>query len=259
MSNLVRRRFRRPLSALLLAACGLAASADGRIPFQLVARTPHDSAAFTQGLFFHGGTFYEGTGRYGHSEIRQVRIADGQVLQRRALDAERYGEGVARHGEHIIQLTWRAGMAYRYRLDDLVAEDGFTYDTEGWGITSDGRQLITSDGSATLYWRDPGRFAVTRTLEVRQGHRPVTGLNELEWVKGGILANVWPTDRIVRIDPDTGTVTGWIDLAPLRDEPGMGSSVDVANGIAHDAATDRLWVTGKYWPYVFEISLPPAP
>ena len=256
---------------LILCAClGLLACSDSptgsdasNLPPQAptygytVVRTyPHDREAFTQGLAFDDqGALYESTGQRGESSLRRVELSSGAVLQRHDLPAALFGEGVAVFGDRIIQLTWQAGRAFVYDKTsfDLLRE--FTYRTEGWGLTHDGRRLIMSDGTATLYFLHPDTFAETARLTVRDHRGPVIRLNELEYVRGEIFANVWQTDRIARIDPRTGHVTGWIDLTGLLPPSDRRQPVDVLNGIAYDPRTDRLFVTGKWWPKLFEITL----
>ena len=224
--------------------------------YTVVRAYPHDREAFTQGLAFDDqGALYESTGQRGESSLRRVELSSGAVLQRHDLPAALFGEGVAVFGDRIFQLTWQAGRALVYDKAsfDLLRE--FTYRTEGWGLTHDGRRLIMSDGTATLYFLRPDTFAETARLTVRDHRGPVIRLNELEYVRGEIFANVWQTDRIARIDPRTGHVTGWIDLTGLLPPGDPRRPVDVLNGIAYDPRTDRLFVTGKWWPKLFEITL----
>jgi glutaminyl-peptide cyclotransferase len=220
--------------------------------YEVVRTYPHDPRAFTQGLFFLDGFLYEGTGLNGQSGIRKVKLENGEVVQVRELDEKYFGEGIAAVGDTIVQLTWQAGVGFVYDRATLERKRSFTYEGEGWGLTYDGSRLIMSDGTPVLRFLDPKTFAVTGRLEVKDAGRPVDDLNELEMVKGEIFANVWGTDRIARISPKTGAVTGWIDLRGLL-SPADAAGVDVLNGIAYDAATDRLFVTGKLWPKLFEI------
>jgi glutaminyl-peptide cyclotransferase len=226
--------------------------------YKVVRSYPHDPQAFTQGLTYHQGVLYEGTGLHGRSSIRKVRLETGEVLQIRHLDKQYFGEGIAIWEDSLIQLTWQSGIGFVYDLETFEPRRTFTYPGEGWGLTHDGTRLIMSDGSetGTLRLLDPRTFRETGRLTVRDGSRPVEGLNELEFVKGEIFANVWNTDRIARISPATGQVTGWIDLRGLLD-PREAAGVDVLNGIAYDAAKDRLFVTGKLWPRLFEIQIVP--
>jgi glutaminyl-peptide cyclotransferase len=226
--------------------------------YRVVRSYPHDPQAFTQGLTYHEGFLYEGTGLVGRSSIRKVRLETGEVLQIRHLAEPYFGEGIAIWQDSLIQLTWRSEIGFVHDLATFEPRRTFRYTGEGWGLTHDGTRLIMSDGSATgtLRLLDPATFRESGRLTVRDGGIPVKGLNELEFVKGEIYANVWNTDRIARISPKTGQVTGWIDLRGLLD-PREAAGVDVLNGIAYDAAADRLFVTGKLWPRLFEIQLVP--
>ena len=224
--------------------------------YTVVRHYPHDRAAFTQGLAFDDqGTLYESTGQRGQSSLRRVELSSGKVLQRHNLAPSLFGEGITVFGDRIFQLTWQAGRAFVYDKASFDLLQEFAYRTEGWGLTHDGRRLIMSDGTATLYFLHPDTFAETARLTVRDHRGPVIRLNELEYARGEILANVWKTDRIARIDPQTGHVTGWIDLAGLLQPSDRRQPVDVLNGIAYDTLTDRLFVTGKWWPRLFEIDL----
>lgn len=216
---------------------------------------PHDPDAFTQGLVYKDGLLYEGTGRYGESTLRQVRLETGEVLQSRELPAEYFGEGITLYGDEIFQLTWQSNVGFIYDKSTFELLREFNYPTEGWGLTHNGRCLIMSDGTNVIYFRDPESFAEIGRLQVYDNNGPVIQLNELEYVEGEIYANVWQTDRIARISPDTGQVTGWIDLTGLLDTVTVTTVVDVLNGIAYDAQGDRLFVTGKLWPALFEIEL----
>ena len=222
--------------------------------FEVVKVYPHDPQAFTQGLVFSGGMLYEGTGLNGRSGIRKVKLENGEVLQVQALEQRHFGEGIALVEDAIVQLTWQSGVGFVYDRKTFQRTRTFTYSGEGWGLTYDGTRLIMSDGSSTLRFLDPKTLAQTGKLQVRDGSRPVERLNELEVVKGEIFANIWQTDRIARISPKTGAVTGWIDLAGLLD-PRDARGADVLNGIAYDATADRLFVTGKLWPKLFEIRI----
>jgi glutamine cyclotransferase len=222
--------------------------------FEVVRSYPHDPQAFTQGLVFIDGVLYEGTGLNGRSGIRKVRLENGEVLQIQKLEERHFGEGIAVVGQSIVQLTWQSGVGFVYDRHTFQRTKTFNYQGEGWGLTYDGTRLIMSDGTPSLRFLDPVTLKETGRLEVRDGGRPVDDLNELEVVKGEIYANVWSTDRIARISPKTGTVTGWIDLTGLLN-PRDPASTDVLNGIAYDAAKDRLFVTGKLWPKLFEIRI----
>jgi glutaminyl-peptide cyclotransferase len=222
--------------------------------YTVVRSYPHDRQAFTQGLIYQAGVLYEGTGLNGRSSIRKVRLETGEVLQVRALDPRYFGEGITIWKDQLIQLTWTSGVGFVYDSRTFEPRRTFTYTGEGWGLTHDGRRLIMSDGSETLRFLDPATLRETGRLVVRDAGRPVANLNELEFVKGEIFANVYQTHRLARIAPDTGRVTAWVDLQGLL-SPGEAAGVDVLNGIAYDAAKDRLFVTGKLWPRLFEIRI----
>jgi glutaminyl-peptide cyclotransferase len=224
--------------------------------YRVVHVFPHDSQAFTQGLVYLDGVFYEGTGLNGRSTIRKVKIETGQVMQMQKLDSQYFGEGIAILNDTLFQLTWQSGIAFLYDRATFTRTGTFSYTGEGWGLTHDGRRLIMSDGTATLRFIDPASHKEISRLAVRDGGRPVLNLNELEYIKGEVFANVWQTDRIARISPKTGEVSGWIDLKGLL--PASEQAPDaVLNGIAYDAAGDRLFVTGKLWRKVFEIRIVP--
>lgn len=215
---------------------------------------PHDSTAFTQGLVWRNGRLYESTGRYEQSTLRVVELETGRVLQRAALGPQYFAEGLTAVGDTLYQLTWKEGVAFIWDPETLRQIGQVQYNGEGWGLTSDGRRLIVSDGSSYLSFVDPVTFQLDTTLRVTDGGRPVDQLNELEWVKGEVWANVWHTQRIARIDPATGRVKGWLDLSPLI--PPAQDPEAVLNGIAYDEAADRLLVTGKLWPVLYEIRVP---
>jgi glutamine cyclotransferase len=225
--------------------------------YKVVNVYPHDPAAFTQGLVYLNDQLYEGTGRRGQSTLRKVALESGTVLQRVDLPLEVFGEGIVIFENHIVQLSWQERRGFIYDLDTFNLTREFTYPTEGWGITHNGQRLIMSDGTATLYFWDPNTLAeVGRVSVIDEKGVPVMRLNELEYINGEVWANIWQTDRIARINPVTGQVTGWINLAGLlSEEDRRGQPVDVLNGIAYDAAADRLFVTGKLWPKLFEIEL----
>jgi glutamine cyclotransferase len=216
---------------------------------------PHDRDAFTQGLQYENGALYEGTGLLGRSRLRKVQLETGRVLQEIAIPAEHFGEGIVVWKDRIFQLTWRSRVGFVYERDSFRLLRTLSYPGEGWGLTHDGRRLIMSDGSATLFFRDPDTFKEIGRLAVHDRGQPVPNLNELEYVRGEIYANVWQTDRIARISPDTGAVTGWIDLAGLLQPEDYAPEIDVLNGIAYDTKGDRLFVTGKHWPKLFEIKM----
>lgn len=242
--------------ALFIAAADPTAPVAG---FEVVAQYPHDRAAYTQGLVYNpDGTFYEGTGLYGESTLRLVEAETGEVLRSVPLDDDQFGEGVAVIRDRIYQLTWQTGTAFVYDRETFDPLGTFTYDTEGWGLTTDGERLIMSDGSSRIVFRDPETFAATGAIDVRDGKLPVSNLNELELIDGEIWANVYQTNRIARIDPASGDVIGWIDLTGLldRNDP-ANEGAEVLNGIAWDQETGRIFVTGKLWPSLFEIRLVP--
>ncbi len=228
--------------------------------YTVVRSFPHDPEAFTEGLFVGADGLYESTGLEGRSSIRRVRLETGEVLQRRDLDPRYFGEGIVAWGDRLIQLTWRSGIGFVHDLHSFDVVGDFHYPGEGWALTHDGRRLIMSDGTPDLRFLDPVTLKETGRLRVTDGGRPVADLNELEFVRGEVLANVWQTDRIARIDPATGRVKAWIDLSGLIGPHGQGryGEPDVLNGIAYDARGDHLYVTGKNWPRLFEIRLTPA-
>ncbi len=229
------------------------------LTYTIVATYPHDPSAFTQGLQIIDGQLYEGTGLRGQSSLRKVDLSTGAVQQSISLDPAYFGEGITVLGDRIYQLTWQAQVAFLYERDTFEKIAEFSYPTEGWGLTFDGAQLVMSDGTANIYFRDPETFDVTRTITVTDGDQQIHMLNELEYINGEIYANIWQTDWIVRIDPATGNVTAWLDMAGLLDNVEVTQPVNVLNGIAWDADAEKLYVTGKLWPALFEIELIPAP
>ncbi len=239
----------------LTESSGLAQS-RGDCTYVILRTFPHDPEAFTQGLAFDNGILYESTGLLGRSTLRKVDLESGAPLQIRHLPENVFGEGMEVIGDRIIQLTWQNRVAYVYDKKSLDKIGEFSYDTEGWGITYDGKRIIMSDGSSRLYFRHPHTFEQIGTVTVRYQGSPVRRLNELEYAHGEVLANVFQTDRIARINPDTGNVTGWINLDGLL-TPQERRSADVLNGIAYDAEADRLFVTGKLWPKLFQVRLAP--
>ena len=238
---------------------------DSKIPdtsrtytYKVVNTFPHDREAFTQGLAFEDGVLYEGTGREGRSELRKIELETGNVLQTHKLPDEFFGEGITVYGDNIIQLTYLSKIGFVYKKDTFELLREFNYPTAGWGITNDGKHLIMSDGTLKLYFLDPKTFEQVRQIEVYDRGVSVWGLNELEYVEGQIYANVWPTERIARIAPETGRVLGWIDMKGLLTQQDYNRQIDVLNGIAYDKKNGRLFVTGKFWPKLFEIKLIPA-
>lgn len=240
-----------PLAGLLLLGCPGEAPAPA--DYEVTARYPHDVTAYTQGLVWADSVLYESTGRYAHSELRRVDLATGQVLARHTLGGDRFGEGLAVLGGRLYQLTWESQVAYVYDAATLAPLDSFSYAGQGWGLATDGTVLWMSDGSDSLRLLDPATFATTRVVKVRLGGRPVVRINELEWVDGTILANVYETDRIVRIDPATGEVTRSYDFAELY--PDRPPEVDVLNGIATSPVAGELLITGKLWPTMYRVRL----
>jgi len=223
--------------------------------YNVVNTYPHDRNAFTQGLVFEDGVLYEGTGRFGHSTLRSLELETGDILQIRELSAQIFSEGITIYQNKIIQLTWKSNIGFVYDKNSFELLQEFNYSTEGWGITNDGTRLIMSDGTSTLHFLDPQTFEEIGQLGVFDNDGPVARLNELEYVQGEIYSNVWQTDRIARIAPGTGRVVGWVELGGLLTTEDHHEPVDVLNGIAYDAKTDRLFVTGKLWPKLFEIEL----
>ena len=232
----------------------------GQIPtygYRIVKGYPHDPNGFTQGLVFVDGFLFEGTGLRGRSSLRKVDLTTGAILQFSNLPAHFFGEGVTVYHHQVIQLTWRANLGFVYDQDTFKLLETFHYPTEGWGITHDGEHLIMSDGTSTLHFLDPKTYKEISQIKVHDLEGPVSNLNELEYVQGLILANVWQTDKIAQISPETGEVVGWIDLRGLLRPEDRAGPVDVLNGIAYDHRNDRLFVTGKLWPRLFEIELTP--
>ncbi|MGC9333221.1 MAG: glutaminyl-peptide cyclotransferase [Anaerolineae bacterium] len=224
--------------------------------YRVVQTYPHDPQAFTQGLVYEDGVLYEGTGlTLGQSSLRKVELETGEVLQIHNLEPEYFGEGIAVVGDRIWQLTWQNHVAFLYDKETFEQLDTVQYATEGWGLTYDGKRLIMSDGTATLYFRDPHTFEVLGQVTVYDEKGPVTRLNELEYIDGQVFANVWTTDWIAIIDPVHGRVGAWLDLTALVEEADLPPEVDVMNGIAYDVAGERLFVTGKWWPTLYEIEI----
>lgn len=240
--------------------CAIAAAAISGRPYtyQIVHTSPHDPKAFTQGLIYVDGHLYESTGLNGRSTLRMVDLTTGQVLQKHDLPSEYFGEGLTDWGGTLIQLTWKAHTAFVYDRFSFRVLKTFHYDGEGWGLTHDSAQLIMSDGTSYLRFLDPNSFKVERRIQVRDdsGH-PVDDLNELEFIHGEIYANVWHSDVILRISPQTGKVLGVIDLSGIINKRELPGGDAVLNGIAYDAANNRLFATGKLWPSLFEIRILP--
>nr|WP_153866733.1 MULTISPECIES: glutaminyl-peptide cyclotransferase [Myxococcaceae] len=247
---------------LTLAACGRTAApaAPGPAPvagYRVVNSFPHDPQAFTEGLVYRNGHLYESTGLEGRSSVREVTLETGVIVRRHNLDPQYFGEGLALMSGRLFQLTWKTQQGFLYDAASLQPAGGFTYAGEGWGLTDDGTSLIQSNGTATLRFLDPVSFAVQRELVVKDAGREVKDLNELEYIKGELWANVWLTERIARIDPASGQVKGWVDLKGLPLVEHRTGNEDVHNGIAYDAAADRILVTGKYWARIYEIQVVP--
>jgi glutamine cyclotransferase len=226
--------------------------------YEIVHIYPHDPSAFTQGLVFIDGKLYEGTGEEGRSSLREVDLQTGNVLKKVDVPEPYFGEGIALLNNKIYQLTWQHQVGFIYNADNFEQIGKFNYSGEGWGLTTDGHSLILSDGSNRIRFLDPDSFSVTKTIAVLDGNLPVNELNELEYINGQIYANIWHDNRIVTIDPQTGRVTGWIDLNGLLPPGDVHDEEAVLNGIAYDQAGSRLFVTGKLWPRLFEIKLKPG-
>ncbi|HUA97631.1 MAG TPA: glutaminyl-peptide cyclotransferase [Terracidiphilus sp.] len=238
----------------LLIGCAPAPAAD---TYRVIHTYPHDAGAFTQGLIYLDGHLYESTGIRGKSSLREEDLETGRILKYQALPDRYFGEGLTNWGNELIQLTWTAHTALVYDLSTFRFIRSFPYDYEGWGLTQDGKDLIESDGSSTLRFIDPSNFHTVRTITVRDHGKPITQLNELEFIHGEIYSNVWHTNRIVRISPATGDVLGTIDLAGLLPPGSVSDPEAVLNGIAYDPVHNRLFVTGKLWPKLFEIQVVP--
>jgi glutamine cyclotransferase len=230
-------------------------SAPVKYGYEVIATWPHDPKAFTQGLVFRNGDFLESTGLNGQSSLRDVDLKTGRVLKQVSVPSQFFAEGLAVMGDQAFQLTWQSGKGFVYDVDTFRLEKEFAYDGEGWGLATDGHSLILSDGTNRIRFLDPTTFRVVRTIEVTEEGKPVERLNELEWINGEIFSNVWQTNEVVRIDPVSGRVRGVIDFSGLLDPQDRGPETDVLNGIAYDAATDRLFITGKRWPKIFEVRL----
>ena len=249
------------LALLAFFAASMVTDAQTKTPrfsFKVVKAFPHDPTAFTQGLVFADGIFYESTGLRGYSTLRKVTPETGAVIQQVAVESQYFAEGLALVGNELLQLTWEEHVGFVHDKKTLKRLRTFTYPTEGWGMAYDGKSLVMSDGSSHLFFLDPKTQKPVRDLPVRDGSRPVERLNELEFIRGELWANVWQTDQIARIDPQTGKVKGWIDLTGLLRREARGPFGDVLNGIAWDKAGDRVFVTGKKWPWIFQIEVVPA-
>jgi glutaminyl-peptide cyclotransferase len=245
------------LAAFAFAAPVAARDALPVYGYTVVHAWPHDPKAYTEGLFYLDGHLYESTGQVGSSSVRKVALETGKVLQQTDTPWPAYGEGIVAWRDRLIQLTWRDHEGFVYDLATLKPQARFSYPGEGWALTSDGSYLYMSDGTPVIRRLDPNTLQQVGSIHVTADGKPLEYINELEWVKGQIFANVWLTHRIARIDPASGKVVGWIDLGGLVPKPGtLDDPVnDVLNGIAWDAQHDRLFVTGKCWPKLYEIKL----
>ena len=246
------------ITALLLFSLSAAQIANDitYYSYEVINTYPHDIDAFTQGLIFEEGYLYESTGRWGHSSLRRVKLESGEVEKIHHLDDEYFGEGLTIFDNKFYQLTWKAGVGFIYdRNFNLINK--FHYDTEGWGLTTDGKFLIMSDGSSNLYFLDPETMTVRKKLPVTLHGEPLDNINELQYIDGQIFANVWLQDYIIIINPDSGKITGIINLEGIINPDNYDHQLDVLNGIAYDSKDNRLFITGKLWPYIFEIKLSP--
>jgi glutamine cyclotransferase len=225
------------------------------VSYEVVASYPHDRKAFLQGLIWHDGGFYESTGQFGQSSLRRVEFPSGKVVRKIDLADEYFGEGLAMVGDRLIQLTWQTHIGFVYERDTFRRVGEFKYPTEGWGLCYDGKNLILSDGSDTLTYMDATSFEPVKKLRVTLNNRAVRNLNELEFIEGEIWANVWHEDLILRIDPETGRVSSFLNLKGLHPRDAAAGGEDVLNGIAYDAAQKRIFISGKLWPKIFEIKL----
>ena len=237
--------------ALQSADC-MAAPVSG---YKVIAKYPHSTESYTEGFFYRDGVFYEGTGLKGHSAVLAIQPETGKPIQRLDLPSQYFGEGIVDWGPDIYEWTWQSHLCFVYDRFSLRLVKQFAYTGEGWGMTRTAKEIITSDGTAILRFRDPATFKETRHIVVKDGARTIDQLNELEFVKGEIYANIWHSDRIARISPRDGHVIGWIDLSGLLPEAQKANDESVLNGIAYDAQHDRLFVTGKQWPTIFEIKI----
>jgi len=217
---------------------------------------PHDTKAFTQGLLFHDGVLYEGTGQYRQSKIRRVEIETGRVLKEWAYPDQLFGEGLTLFNDFLFGISWRSGVGFVLKRATLEPAGYFQYEGAGWGLANDETHLYMSDGTDRIYVRDPASFEILRTFDVKDNGRPIIKLNELEWINGELWANIWQERRIARIDPQTGQVKSWLDLSKIVEATEGSDDVDnVLNGIAYNPVTRRVYVTGKYWPKLYELEI----
>jgi glutaminyl-peptide cyclotransferase len=240
------------LAALLLL---WSAGARAEIGWTIVRTLPHDATAFTQGLFIADGLLYESTGLVGRSELRAMRLSDGKIVRRKAIDPSEFGEGIAPWRDQLLSLTWKSGRGFVWDRATFRQIGSFSYSGEGWGFTSDGKRLIMSDGTSGLRFLDPKTQQPAGTVTVRWEGSPVRNLNELEWVDGSVFANIWYSPLIARIDPASGTIDDWINLAPLVAKHAVLGSDAVLNGIAWDSKARQVYVTGKNWPLIYVLRL----
>jgi glutaminyl-peptide cyclotransferase len=248
------------LLAVFLAILSLGASPSRKTPvysYRVVHIYPHDPNAFTQGLIYLNGLLYESTGLWGRSSVRAVALETGKIIHQQNVPSQFFAEGLTDWAGNLVQLTWQTHVGFVYNLFTFQQQRTFQYDGEGWGLTHDGAHLIMSDGTPFLRILDPKSFRELKRIKVTDGGSPVENLNELEYVKGEVYANIWQTDRIARISPASGEVTGWIDLTGLLPDADRKADTDVLNGVAYDPRSNRLFVTGKLWPKMFEIQLVP--
>ena len=246
------------LFAFVVPAACLSGQASATVPtwsVRVVRSYPHDTGAFTEGLVYNNGFLYESTGLEGHSSIRKVELKTGRVLREHELPGIYFGEGIVPWKDRLIQVTWRTGIGFVYDLSSFRLRSSFHYPGEGWALTSDATRLIMSDGTSNIRFLDPDTLRETGHVTVTANGKPVLNINELEWVKGRLYANIWMTNTIAVIDPKSGHVIAWVDVAPLAAMVGERGDDAVPNGIAYDPAGDRLFVTGKLWPTLFEIRL----
>jgi glutamine cyclotransferase len=245
------------LCASVCSTASTVAQSSGRADrYQIVHSYPHDPDAYTQGLIYVEGHLYESTGRNGRSSIRMIDLLTGRILQRYDLPKDYFGEGLTAWGNNLVQLTWTTGKGFVYDRFSFTLRRTFQYEGEGWGLTHDEKQLILSDGTSVLRFLDPHSFRETKRISVTDDSgRPIRNLNELEFIHGEIYANIWQTDQIVRISPVTGKSLGWINLSGLMEKSQLADPDAVLNGIAYDSKRDRLFVTGKLWPRLFEIKI----
>jgi glutamine cyclotransferase len=223
--------------------------------YHVVKTYPHDTSAFTEGLVFSNGTLYESTGEYGSSSLRRVNLEDGTVQKEVLLPSQYFGEGLTAVNDSLIQLTWQEKIGFIYDKQTFALKGNFSYFTQGWGLTYNGSELVMSDGTSNLYFLDPVTYQRVGQVSVHDGVTPITNVNELEYVNGSIYANILQQQKIAIIDPQTGAVKGWIDLTGIYQS---NNTEDVLNGIAYDQQTNSLYVTGKDWPYLYQITITPT-